>query len=134
MNYKKQPQDVKFRIVSLTVSKEPDFQSFDSDSVNYNEQKVLEIQRADGSTVLEYDKPPIPVTVNAKGNELFFKSGVPMARVWLRAVGSKNGVHYKVPNNLREADNYQWLLIPGGVQGFELCGDKYFEKVYSFSL
>ena len=124
MRYSKQPEDEQFRIVSLMVSKEPEYQPFDSDSIVYAEQKVLEILRTDGSTILEYGDSPIPIMVNSKNNRLYFKSDIPTARVWLRPAENKNGIYYKVPSDLRVDSNYQWVLIPAGVQGYELCADK----------
>lgn len=131
--YQKKPGDLRFRIVALTVNIEPEFQHFKTDVISYGDDKVLEILREDGKTVLEYgEKSPTHIVVTPYKYGFSIQSDIPTARLWVREIGCTNGTYYKVPMELSVENGRKWFLLPAGLQEYELCGDKYFEKVYSF--
>lgn len=125
MIYIKKEEDVRCRTVNPSTLEEEAFHDC-PDRVEYPEGLVLEVQREDGTTHIEYAKAKQSIPVKREGSCLYFRADLPRARLWIR----KNGVCYKVPMELQVEGGYAYVWIPGGSSDVQLCGDPYFEAVY----
>ena len=140
MNYKREADDVCFRIVGLKVTAVPDFEKFtiDNQVISIPDEqlfaKVLEIQRKDGSTFVKGPDRKIEKFYTVLGNDkIYFPSDLPYARLWVKHTNYPLPC-YKVPNVLEEEASTKRVYIQfyGGAQNAELIGDKYFNAVYNF--
>ena len=129
-NYQKRGNEKHYRLVSLMNDTIGPWTEFEGPRVEYPEQCVLEVEYEDGSLAVEYERGVSVVSVGRDGNQLFFSKEIPVARMWVR---NASGMMYKVPSGLKERDGKVYMLIPGGVQSVVICGDKYFNRVYSMS-
>ena len=129
MAYLKKGNDVSFRNVSLTAEKEPAFTNFTSSNENPRPNCVLEIRKADGTTVIEYEGERIAVGVTRKDKCILLPKFLPTARLWVRERNG-SGIAYKVPRDLEIQDESQVFEIPAGSKEVEVFGDKYFSAVY----
>lgn len=128
--YTRRPGDKAYRKVNITVSGIGKFQEFAEDVVHYPDTAVvLEVLREDGSTQLFYDgsmKSDTYVASNA--NTFRLSASVPTSHLWLQKKDG-TGIPYKVPSDLPKEDNLVSVRVPGGVNGWELVGDRYFAKI-----
>ena len=133
MEYIRREGDKKYRKVSVGGDGIPPFQDFTApgEAVRYNNDQVIEVLREDGNTALFREGGALTVNYAYNGPNQILIDKVPLARVWMRSANCP-AVSYKVPNALPEVavGNCFELKVIGGVQGIELFGDKYFEKVY----
>lgn len=131
-SYVRRSGDKKYRKVSIVKVEDVRYQDFVSlgESVAYSDIQVLEVLREDGTTELFHEGgvETANYTYNNMDRFLIGKN-VPLARVWVRRTDG-TGIPYKVPNELPLMGNSAVFKVPGGVQGLELFGDKYFEMVY----
>jgi hypothetical protein len=129
-NYPKKDGDKCYRLVSVMNETIGPWMEFEGSNVEYPEQCVLEVEHADGTLTVEYERSVRMVSVGRDGNQLFFPKDIPVARMWARS----GGMMYKVPAGLKERDGMIYMLIPGGAQSVIMGGDKYFNKVYALSI
>lgn len=127
MAYRRTGNDEKYRWVSLKVDREPEYERFTGDELNYRPDCVLEILKKDGTTVIEYERERLAISVRKVGNMIHLPHAVPTARLWVRGNGE---MAYKVPSGLKQQDSDQIFMVPAGAVNAELFGDRYFEAVY----
>lgn len=140
MRYDRKNGDVGYRLVSLSTNRIPDWCPFHNDWIEYPKDTVLEINRTDGTTVLEYAAPAERILVDVRGNGILaFLDRVPTAHLWLRRIdnrgnrGDEDGeVLYKVPDNLPKKNDVQLMLLTANYADYEFFGDQYFNKAYEF--
>lgn len=132
--YTRKPGDKAYRRVNITAAGTPQFTEFTmaGELVSYPDVAVvLEVLRDDGTTHLYYDRDPAPASCKAIGGDSFcISKGVPTERLWIRRVDG-TGIPYKVPGGLALKDGMPVFKVPCGTANMEICGDQYFEKVYS---
>lgn len=129
MAYLKKGNDVQYRWVSLNNEKVPAFLNFESGSVPFKADCVLEIRKADGTTVIECEGSLNSVSANRKNNSILLPKSLPTGRLWVREL-NRSGIAYKIPNILEIRDENQVFEVPAGADKVEVFGDKYFSAAY----
>ena len=133
MAYTRQMNDKAFRRINLKTSYLPQFQPFCSaaQSLEYEEDdEVLEVQKADNSTVI-INKPNRKMVVwqCVPPNRIDIPDNVPTAHLGICKPGCPN-VRYMLPESLPVVGRYKYLVVPAGCANAELCGDDYFNAAY----
>lgn len=132
--YTRKPGDKAYRKVSITAAGTPRFTDFvvSGELISYPDVAVvLEVLRDDGTTKLYYDRDPAPASCKAITMDTFcISQGVPTERLWIRR-SDGTGIPYKVPSGLKLQNGLPVFQVPCGTANMEVCGDQYFEKVYS---
>lgn len=131
-SYVRRNGDVKYRKVNIQSEVLPQFKEFTSlgESVQYTDFQVLEVLRENDTTELFHEGGVETANYAPGGLDRFLlNKNIPLARVWMRR-SDGTGIPYKVPVELPVKGNSMELRVPGGVQGMELFGDKYFEMVF----
>lgn len=131
-SYVRRSGDKKYRKVSIQSEVVPGYQDFTApgEAVQYTDFQVVEILREDSTTELFHEGGVETANYAYGGTDRFLiGKNIPLARVWMRRTDG-TGIPYKVPNELPSKGTSAEFKVPGGVQGMELFGDKYFEMVY----
>lgn len=128
MTYYKQVDDKQYRVVNVAKTNVGRFQPFDTDKIDYPASCVIEIEKEDGTTRIEFGQTRQIVNVVNFGDNMHIPAHIPIARLWVRD-RENPGMHYKVPE-LKKDGTIALMLIPGGSQNVELVGDQYFEAIY----
>lgn len=130
MRYDRRGDDAKFRVVKLDDDKVGSFQDFHGNFQDYPEGCVIEIQKTDGTTFVEYGHARQKIVVSSYGiKEFHIPAQVPTGRLWVHATDAP-GMYYKVPLKVKIQDQRKYIMIPGGVQNAVLVGDEYFNAAY----
>ena len=134
MEYIRREGDKQYRKVNVHSDGVPAFQDFTTvgEKVSYGNEYVIEVLRSDGTTELFREGGALTVNYAFNGpDNILIDQQVPLLRVWMRSADCP-AVSYQVPNVLPAATVGRCfeMKVIGGVQGIELFGDKYFEKVY----
>ena len=128
ITYYKQDDDKQFRVVNITQTNVGKFQKFDTEKIDYPASCVIEVEKEDGTTRIEYGQTRQVVNVVIYGDCLHIPAHIPIARLWVRD-RENPGMHYKVPE-LKKDGTIALMLILGGPKNVELVGDQYFEAIY----
>ena len=128
MKYNKKPEDIKYRIVSLTTPQVPDFTAFSGNEIDVRG-AVLEVMKTDGSTEIVNEGQRFDIRYGIYEDKFYIPKSLSPARLWVRRVDG-TGIWYKVPMQLETQDDRAYILMTGGITHLELCGDPYFEAVY----
>lgn len=128
MTYFKQSDDKQFRVVNIAQTNVGKFQKFDTDKIDYPASCVIEVEKEDGTTRIEYGQTRQVVNVVIYGDCLHIPAHIPTARLWIREKDNPS-MYYKVPEPQKK-DTIALILVPGGPQNVELVGDQYFDAVY----
>ena len=128
MIYDRKPEDIKYRIVNVTSPTMTEFVSFSKSNVEVRG-AVLEVLKADGSTEIVYDGQRYDIRYGIYENKFYIPKSLSPARLWVRAIDG-TGIWYKVPMQLETQDDRAYILMAGGTEHLELCGDEYFEAMY----
>ena len=128
MTYYKKGNDKQFRVVNIARIDVGNFQKFDTDKIDYPASCVIEVEKEDGTTFIEYGQPRQIVNVGSYSDCLHIPANIPTARLWIREKGNPF-MYYKVPEPQKK-DKIALILVPDGPQNVELVGDRYFDAVY----
>lgn len=133
--YPVQPDDRAFRRIDLGSfdpgGRLPEFTALDGDrkSISCQSRYVLEICRADGSTVIIGPPEPRDVYYTRQDNVFRLGSEFPVARLWVRDLNAPDA-RYKAPVVWQTKDNLQYCAFGGRTDNLELWGDAYFSAAY----
>lgn len=129
MAYQKKGNDAEFRRVSLRSGRVPEFEAFESNTVTYQPDCVLEVKKTDGTTTIEYEWDRATRAILKNNTTISIPKSVPVQRLWVRE-RDKNAMAYKIPDQLNEDNNHHVFEIPAGANKVEVFGDKYFSAVF----
>lgn len=138
LNYKKNSNDVKYRIVDLRMANvdegNEEYTAFEygDQQIQYEDMCVLEILDADGRKRVVQHEVRKGLRFKIDGNQMKISDKIPLARLWLRDKHNEK-MWYKIPYMLPVRDGYYELVIPSGAKEVELCADQYFLAAYSLS-
>lgn len=134
LTYNRAKDDTAYRKVNVNSELTPAFQPFGKEewSVSYPDTVLLEIQQSDGNVHFAPHELPTLVGYKDNGKNAFWlPSNIPTERLWLRRRDG-TGIWYKVPSGLPKGSYGEVSIpVPGGVQEWELAGDRYFEELYT---
>lgn len=129
--YIRQEDDIKYRCVYPNAAENRPFEDFtpQMQTVDCDENAVLEVVKADGSSHLHYNGAVVTVEYRADGNKVRIGERVPVNRLWLRRKDGI-GICYKVPAILPVVNGCREVLVSDGTDNVELFLDKYAAMAY----
>ena len=135
MAYVSKNDDVRFRRHYLNeVERDREFTKFDhpGHTIDCDPNVVLEIEKADGSTVLwaEGDRMRRGYTIDRADNSIRISKTTPVARLWV-VDESAPEIRYKLPLEWKSVnEDTVKCVIPNGVSRAKLVADQYFDVLY----